>query len=75
MFSPTTCFVRALSIGILYMSAFDDTECSTHFHEGRMEIFDSKWKILLTGTRCNDSLYYLDHAHIERALAIARRTH
>ena len=55
------------------MSAFDDTECSTHFHDGRMEIYDSEWKILLTGTRCNDNLYYLDQAHIERALSIAQR--
>ncbi len=41
-----------------------------------MEINDSEWKILLTGTRCNlNNLYYLDRAHIERALAIARHTH
>ena len=73
MFSPTTWFVRALSVGILSMSSFDDNECSTHFHDGRMEIYDSEWKILLTGTRCNDNLYYLDQAHIERALSIAQR--
>jgi hypothetical protein len=40
MFSPTTWFVRALSVGILSMSSFDDNECSTHFHDGRMEIYD-----------------------------------
>ncbi len=61
------------SVGILSMSAFDDPECSTHFHDGRMEIYDSEWKILLTGTRCNDNLYYFDQAHIERALSIAQR--
>ncbi len=33
MFSPTTWFVCALSVGILSMSSFDDTECFTHFHE------------------------------------------
>ncbi len=64
MFSPTNWFVRALSVGILSMSAFDDNECSTHFHNRRMGIYDSERKILLTGTRCNDNLYYLDQAHI-----------
>ncbi len=73
MFSPTTWFVRALSVGILSMSSFDDNKCSTHFHDGRMEIYDSEWKIVLTGTRCFDNLYYLDQAHIERALSIAQR--
>jgi hypothetical protein len=38
-----------------------------------MEIYDSEGKILLTGTRCNDNLYYLDQAHIERSLSIAQR--
>jgi hypothetical protein len=51
MSSPTTWFVRALSVGILSMSSFDDTERSTHFHEGRMVIYDSEWRILLTGTQ------------------------
>ncbi len=61
-----------MSVGILSMSSFDDNECSTHFHDGRKEIYDSEWKILLTVTRRNDNLYYLDQAHIERALSIAQ---
>ncbi len=73
MFSLTTWFVRALSVGIRSMSSFDDNKCSTHFHNGRMEIYDSEWKILLTGTRCNDNISYLDQAHIENALSIAQR--
>ncbi len=32
-------------------------------------------KVFLTGTRCNDNFYYLDQAHLERALAVAHRMH
>ncbi len=38
MFSPATWFVRALSFGILSMSAYDDAECTTHFYNGKIEI-------------------------------------
>ncbi len=34
LFSPTTWYVRALSVGILSMSAYDDAECTTHFYNG-----------------------------------------
>ncbi len=56
------------------MSAYDDAECTTHFYNGRMEITNPDGSINLTGTRCNDNLYYLDSHHIERALAFANRS-
>jgi hypothetical protein len=56
------------------MSAYDDAECTTHFYNGKMEITSPDGSINLTGTRCNDNLYYLDSHHIERALAFANRS-
>ncbi len=72
IFSQTTWFVRALSIGILSMSVYDDAECTTHFYNGKMKITSADSSTNLTGTRCNDNLYYLDSHRIERALAFAK---
>ncbi len=41
MFSSLNWFVRALNNGVLYMYAYDDVECTTHFYNGRMEITSS----------------------------------
>ncbi len=56
MFSQTSWFVCSLSVGILFISSFDDTECTTHFYDGKMEIVSTDGSTFLTGTRCNDNL-------------------
>jgi hypothetical protein len=74
LFSKTTWYVRALSLGILSMSAYDDTHCTTHFHDEKMEIISDNGITFLTGTRCNDNLFYLDAHHLENAITVETYT-
>ncbi len=39
-----------------------------------MEITSNRGITFLTGTRCNDNLYYLDSHHIENAIAFVNRS-